>query len=268
MSVRERIFYVIEPSSGSKHSKWFDIFIMTLIVLSVLGVILESFESLSTAYPIFFSDFEKLSVIIFTIEYLLRLFTADLLYKDRKPVMAVLKVMFSFYGLIDLAAILPFYLPLLFAMDMRFIRVLRLLRLFRVLKLVRYNHSFDLLIKVVKEKKPELGITFFITFILMLLASALMYFAEKGTQPEAFPNIVASFWWAITTLTTVGYGDVYPVTDLGKVIASFMAILGIGIVALPTGILSSAFFNMTKKTHDVEKCPHCGKDIHEISHND
>ena len=171
--------------------------------------------------------------------------------------------MFSFFGIIDLAAVLPFYLPLIFPMDLRFVRILRLLRLFRILKLTRYNHSMQLVVDVVKDKKAELGITVFVTFLLMLLASAFMYFAEHESQPDKFPNIVASFWWAVTTLTTVGYGDVFPITNAGKLVASFMAILGIAVVALPTGILSSAFFDLTRnqKSEEAKTCPHCGKKV-------
>ncbi len=264
MNLRKRIYEVIEPSSGHHHSKFFDIFIMSLIVLSVTEVILESFEPIRESYGHILNEFEKWSVIIFSIEYLLRLFTADLMYPKKSIPMAVLSVMVSFYGIIDLAAILPFYLPLLITLDLRFVRILRLLRLFRILKLTRYNHSMELVIHVLKDKKAELGITVFVTFILMLLASAFMYFAEHEAQPNAFPNIVAAFWWAITTLTTVGYGDVYPITNSGKIIASFMAILGIAVVALPTGILSSAFFDMTrmKKGSEGKKfCPHCGEKL-------
>ncbi|MCP4459622.1 MAG: ion transporter [Cytophagales bacterium] len=263
MNIREKIFNVIEPESGHHHSKFFDIFIMTLIILSVLGVILESFEPLRLEYADAFYQFEKWSVIIFTIEYILRLLTADLLHKNMSIVGAFFKVFISFYGLIDLVAILPFYLPLFVAMDLRFVRILRLLRLFRVMKLTRYNHSMTVVIQVLKDKRPELGITAFVMFILMLLSSSLMYYSEHEAQPEVFPNIVSAFWWAITTLTTVGYGDVYPITALGKTVASFMSLLGILVIALPTGILSSAFFNMTHKKKHIDFCPHCGKDIHQ-----
>lgn len=261
MTVREKIFEIIEPSSQNKVSRYFDLFIMTLIVLTVIEVILESFVSFRASYTGAFDLFETFSVGVFTLEYLLRLLTADLKYKNNNYVVAAFKFMFSFFGLIDFLAILPFYLPLFLVLDLRFIRLLRLIRLFRILKLIRYNSSLILVLQVLKEKRPELGITLFITFILMLLSSTLMYFVENKSQPEAFPNILASFWWAIATLTTVGYGDVYPVTNLGKVIASFVAILGIGIVALPTGILSSAFYEMIQRKNQKHTCPHCGEEL-------
>lgn len=261
MTLREKIFQIIEPSSENKVSRYVDVFIMALIILTVVEVILESFESFRAAYTGIFDLFELFSVSIFTLEYVLRLITADLKYKNNHYLIAAFKFIFSFFGLIDFLAILPFYLPLFLALDLRFIRLLRLIRLFRILKLIRYNSSLLLVLQVLKEKRPELGITLFITFILMLLSSTLMYFVEHESQPEAFPNIIASFWWAIATLTTVGYGDVYPVTNMGKLIASFVAILGIGIVALPTGILSSAFYEMIQRKDDKKSCPHCGKEI-------
>jgi len=234
---------------------------MSLIMLSVLAVILESFDSLRRSYSIEFTLFETFSVLIFTIEYLMRLATADLKYRGQNFFVAAGRIMISFYGLIDIAAILPFYLPLLISLDLRFVRILRLLRLFRALKLARYNKSLALVIDVLKDKRPELGITVFVTFILMLLASTLMYFAEHDAQPVEYPNIVGAFWWAVTTLTTVGYGDVYPITVAGKIIASFMAILGIAVVALPTGIISSAFFDKTRASKKSKFCPHCGEPL-------
>jgi voltage-gated potassium channel len=261
VDISKKIFELIDPSSGHHKSKVFDIFIMSLIFLSVMEVILESFDSLNIAFEREFALFENFSVIVFTIEYLLRLLTADLKYKGKGYFISVLTLMFSFFGLIDLIAILPFYLPLLITMDLRFVRILRLLRLFRALKLARYNKSIALVVSVLKEKRPELGITLFVTFILMLLASTLMYFAEHDAQPEEFPNIVGAFWWAVTTLTTVGYGDVYPITVIGKVIASLMALLGIAVVALPTGIISSAFFEKTRQLKKNAYCPHCGEPL-------
>jgi voltage-gated potassium channel len=262
MTLREKIFEIIEPSSENRLSSYVDMFIMTLIILTVVEVILESFHSFRSSYAGLFDMFETFSVTVFTLEYVLRLLTADLKYKSKNYGISALKFSFSFFGLIDFLAILPFYLPLFLALDLRFIRLLRLIRLFRILKLIRYNSSLLLVLQVLKEKKPELGITLFITFILMLLSSTLMYFVENESQPEAFPNILASFWWAIATLTTVGYGDVYPITGLGKLIASFVAILGIGIVALPTGILSSAFYETIQRKNEKEKCPHCGEELH------
>ena len=172
-------------------------------------------------------------------------------------------------AIIDLMAILPFYLPLLLPVDLRFLRILRLTRLLRLLKVQRYSKSLQLIGIVLKKKKEELIVTVFVTFILMVFASTLMYYLESDVQPDQFPNIISAFWWAIATLTTIGYGDVYPVTGWGRLLSGIIALLGIGLVALPTGILSSGFIEelSRQKSKDIEKseqykyCPYCGKRI-------
>ncbi len=151
-------------------------------------------------------------------------------------------------AIVDLLAIAPFYIEivasqmgLLEMMDLRFIRVLRLMRLLRIFKLNRYSSSMKMIGAVIKEEKEKLFITVFMTSILMVLAAALIWTVEHEVNPTWFPNIYASMWWAVATLTTVGYGDVYPVTPMGKILSGVIALLGIGLVALPTGILSGSF---------------------------
>jgi voltage-gated potassium channel len=234
--------------------KKLEIFIFLLIALNVAAVMLESVESLSVKYRTAFQWFEVFSVVIFTVEYVVRLWNAK-----RK-----LKFLFSPFGLIDLIAILPFYLPYLIAMDLRMIRILRLSRLFRVVKIGRYSKSLRLVAEVLKTKREPLFLTLFITFLLLLFASSLMFYAENDVQPDKFENIFQSFWWAVATLTTVGYGDIFPVTSMGKFLSGIIAILGIGLVAMPTGIISSGFIEALErkgKIKDVVKCPHCGKEI-------
>jgi voltage-gated potassium channel len=170
-------------------------------------------------------------------------------------------------GIIDLIAIIPFYLPFIFPFDLGVIRILRLFRLLRIFKLGRYSKSLKTITYIFKETKSELSITVFITFILMILSSTLMYYIEHDDQPELFASIGDAFWWAIATLTTVGYGDVYPVTGLGKLLSGIIALIGIGFVALPTGIISSAFIEKIqtdkkrKEKESICECPHCGKNI-------
>ena len=140
----------------------------------------------------------------------------------------------------------------------------RISKLLRILKINRYTSALGLIIGVVKDKKDELIATVFVMGFMIIISSTMMYYFESEVQPEAFPNIVASFWWSIATLTTVGYGDIYPVTAMGKLFASIIAILGIGLVALPTGIISSGFIEIiTKKDNSKSKivCPHCGESI-------
>tara|TARA_B100000809_G_C14954968_1_gene465243 strand:- start:101 stop:622 length:522 start_codon:yes stop_codon:yes gene_type:complete len=161
-------------------------------------------------------------------------------------------------GIIDLLAILPFYLPFILPFDLR---MLRLFRLLRVLKLSRYSKSLKTISNVLKDTKSELVITIFIAFIFLILSSTLMYYFEHEAQPDKFANVGESLWWAVATLTTVGYGDIYPVTGLGKFMSGIIALIGIGFIALPTGIISSAFINRVQKNKDSEnkcKCPNCG----------
>ena len=267
-TIKNRVFQVVEKAKpGDIPSQVFDHSIEALIVLNIVAVILESFSIIKTAYSHLFTTFEIFSVTVFTAEYLLRVWTADLKYPEKTKLKARIAFVCSGMAIIDLLAILPFYVPLTLRIDLRVLRILRLTRILRVLKLGRYSKSLELIGRVLKRSKADLAVTFFVTFLLLLLASSLMYFVENPAQPDKFPNIVASAWWTIITLTTVGYGDVYPVTLLGKILGGIIALLGIGLVALPTGIISSGFMeeirlNNLKSTSISQKpmiCPHCGK---------
>lgn len=252
-------------------------FISTLIILNIVAIMIQSFESVAIKYNTFFFVFEVFSVIIFSVEYLLRFWVSDLIYTDKSPTRARLKYIFSFMGLIDLLAILPFYLPFFIKVDLRFLRILRLMRLFRLFKLAHYSDSIRMVGKVMNDKKNELTITLLGAFVLLLLTSTLMFEIEHDAQPEQFPNVFASLWWAVATLTTIGYGDVYPITALGKFLAGLTAIFGIGLVAIPTGLISVGFIeeldNLKKKKTKSEAeancdgakfCPHCG---HKLDNN-
>lgn len=265
-SYKKRIFEIIDRAKDNDVvSKMFDYIIMTLIILNTTSIILESFAHLAEKYQGVFYYLEVVSIIIFTIEYLLRFWTADLKFECKKSSFrSRIKYLFSFEALIDLIAILPFYLPMLIPFDLRVLRTLRLTRLFRLFKFNRYSKAMNLIGKVITDKKEELFATIFLMCFLILISSTLMHHFESEVQPDAFPNIVASFWWAVATLTTVGYGDIYPITSVGKLLATIIAILGIGLVALPTGIISSGFIDeLTKKKDDDIRCPHCGKQINE-----
>lgn len=220
-----------------------------------MALVLESYDEIELKYGEHFRIFEIFSIIIFTLEYLGRLYTANLNGRPRS------KFVFSFYGMVDLLAILPFFLPFIVKLDLRVLRILRLFRIIRIFKLGRFNNSFKTIKEVLQATKNELLMTVFIAFILLLISSTLMYYVESDVQPEKFKSIPHAFWWAIATLTTVGYGDVYPITGVGKLISSVIAIIGIGFVALPTGILSSAYMEKIKKKEKV-KCRHCGKAMH------
>lgn len=255
-------------NSGDEHKGWIykidDVLINGLIVLNVIAIILESFHDIYLEYHNFFYVFELFSVAIFTFEYILRIWVADIYYLHLSGVKARFRYIFSLYGLIDIIAILPFYIPNLIKLDLRFVRILRLLRLFRIFKLIKYSSSLQLIGNVIKNRKNELLITIFVTTIIILIASSLMYELENEVQPDKFPNILASFWWAVATLTTIGYGDVYPLTGWGQFLAAITAIFGIGLVAVPTGILSMGFVEEIGKKNskkEKNKCPHCGESL-------
>lgn len=264
---KTRIFRLVEKGShGQRLNRLFDYFIMSLILLSVISIILESISEINIEYGKILNGFDLFTIIVFSIEYIMRLYVSDLTHPSTNRIKSALKFIFSAAGLIDLLAILPFYLPMLIKMDLRFLRVLRLTRFLRILKVSRYNDSLNLIWTVIKEKKSELAVTGFVTFLILLLASFIMYYVEGEKQPEQFPNILSAFWWAVATLTTVGYGDVYPITGLGKMISGLIAVLGIGLVALPTGLISAGFMNKIesrKQTKQDNVCPHCGKAINE-----
>ena len=241
-TVRHRLFAVIEPAEkNDRLSRIFDISVMLLIIINVAAVIIESLNGKSSMTVAVLDKIEIVSVIIFTLEYAARIATADLKFPCGSRFKSVVKYGISFMAVVDLLAIIPFYLPMLIAVDLRFLRMLRLTRLLRVLKINRYTKSLKMISRVLKRKREDLIVTIFVMTILLLLSSSVMYYLECDAQPDVFPNIIAAFWWAIATLTTVGYGDVYPVTIWGKVISAIIAVLGIGIVALPTGIISSGF---------------------------
>jgi voltage-gated potassium channel len=222
--------------------------------------VLESYKELRADYGDLFNLIEVFSVTIFTIEYLLRLWVSRL---DEEVNNSRMKFAFSTYGIIDLIAIVPFYLPMIIPIDLRIVRILRLLRLLRIFKLGRFSKSLKTINQVFKETKSDLSITLFIVVILLILSSTLMYFIENEAQPEKFASIGHSLWWSIATLTTVGYGDVYPITGMGKFLSSIIALIGIGFIALPTGIISSAFIkklqdNSSNEFSGMCQCPNCG----------
>jgi voltage-gated potassium channel len=246
----------------TKLDKAINTFLIVLIILNTAAVIFETEESIYAKYYQLFHDFDVFSVAIFTIEYILRLWVCTDNPKYQHPVKGRLKYIFSWGALVDLVAILPFYLPILFGLDLRFIRMFRLMRFFRFFKLGRYMTASKLVVRVIQSKKEELVISFIITMFLILMASCLMYYTEHDVQPEKFSSIPHTMWWSVATLTTVGYGDIYPITPLGKTLTAFISILGIGIFALPTGILASGFSEEFKKLKKkVIICPHCGEDI-------
>jgi voltage-gated potassium channel len=215
----------------------FDIFIYALIIANIVAMVLESHQSIEKQFSRGFHYFELVSILIFSLEYLYRILTS---FKEEKW-KGVKKYMFSFFGLIDLISILPFYLKQFVLLDGRFFRILRLFRLSRVFKLGRDSKSLKLFIKALTSVKNELKFTLFLSILTILFSASAIYFLENEAQPEVFSSITASLWWATVSLATVGYGDIVPITVWGKVFASIISLVGIGVVAIPTGIISASF---------------------------
>jgi voltage-gated potassium channel len=263
--MKQKIYKLVEKGShGSQINLIFDYLIITLIVFNVIAIALDTLSGLTPQFLESLKLFEIVSIIIFTIEYLMRLYVSDLTHPSSNRVKSLIKFIVSPYGLIDLLAILPFYIPLIITMDLRFLRIIRLIRFFRVFKISRYNSTLKLIGGVLKEKKAEFGMTFFIATLLLLISAYLMYFIENPVQPDKFPNIFASLWWAVATVTSVGNGDITPITTLGKAISGIIAALGIGLIALPTGIISAGFMEKAEQLKKDKKkiiCPHCGKEL-------
>ncbi|PKM95883.1 MAG: hypothetical protein CVU84_03520 [Firmicutes bacterium HGW-Firmicutes-1] len=258
--LKNRIYEIMELTNEHDNlAKAFDYSILALITINVAAIILESYKNIYAAYYLTFLAIERVSIVVFTIEYVLRLWLADLHYtNENRKIWVRIKYIFTFMALIDLFAILPFYFPVLIGYDLR---VFRIARLFRVMKLTRYSRAMKLIKDVIKAKKDELFAMIMIMLILIIISSTIMFYIESPSQPEAFPNIIATCWWSIATLTTVGYGDVYPVTWAGKILSSIIAIFGIGLIALPTGIVSTGFIDVLKNKDKDNICPYCGKKI-------
>ncbi|MDR1873193.1 MAG: ion transporter [Deltaproteobacteria bacterium] len=259
-SFKNKIFNILYLNKNSFIGLLFNYFIVLLIFLNIVLLIVESFDD-------FFIDvnysFEYFTVIIFSLEYLARLWTADLLYPDLSAIKSRVHFAFSFLAIIDLIAILPFFIPMLIPVNLISLRSLRLIRLFRLLKLTRHTDALLTVAAVLRNKFYQLISSLIVVFIIILIASIVMYNVEYAAQPTVFNNAFSSFWWAIATITTVGYGDIYPVTVTGRILSSIISFLGIALVAIPTGIISAGFNELTDKTATDEYnfCPYCGRKL-------
>lgn len=254
--IKTRAFEIIQPADGrDAASRCFDIVLVMLILFNVVAVFIDTLDLPQAAHNAI-AVFDVVSIALFTAEYILRIWTADLLYPDNPAAIARMKYVFSFMGLVDLLSIAPFYIPSS-TVDLRILRLLRIFRLLRVLKLGHYSDSMALVGRVLKSRKDQLASSILVIMILIVIASVVMFDVEHEAQPEAFSNAFSSLWWAVATLTTVGYGDIYPITTLGKVISAVIALLGIGLVAVPSGIISAGFIDALGG--EEKRCPHCGK---------
>jgi len=248
-SYMRRIFYnILEQGNSSSLARLINLLLMLLIMSNVMAVIIASDREIYLELQVFFDNFELFSIAIFTIEYLFRAWTCVEDPDYQSAVIGRLKYMVSPMALVDLIAVLPFYLGIIFNIDARFLRVLRL---FRIFKLSRHFSAMSVLLAVIKTELPTLISAIFIMLVLVVLASAGMFLVERDVQPDTFGTIPRAMWWATITLTTVGYGDVIPVTVGGKVLGIFITILGVGMAALPAGIIASGFSREVHKRRET-----------------
>lgn len=264
LTLRRRVYEWLEP--GDQGSAWehlFDFLLILMILGSVLVVVLESMPEM-VAYGQPLATVEHWIVYFFSIEYLLRIWTAPEIGKFGSGWQARLRYAVSPMALVDLAAIAPFYLESMAASNTVVLRLLRIFRLVRVLKFGRYHASIGIFGRVLLLRRAELMVSLVLVLALVTITSTLMYAVEHDAQPKAFASIPAAMWWGIVTLTTVGYGDVFPVTAAGKVVAGVSVLLGVGLFALPAGILASGFSEEMARERRVKQCkncPHCGGEL-------
>lgn len=254
--MKKRVFDIIQIGyRGDLPSRIFDIAIAVIIILNIFAMTLSTFKTLEPAAPLF-EWIEIITLAVFCVEYVLRLWTADLLYPQSGKIGSRLRFLVSYDGIIDLLTILPFYWLSGFIV----FRMLRVVRIFRLFKINSQYDSFNVITAVLKEKRNQIISSVFIILILMLASSIGMYSAEHDAQPDKFENAFSGIWWSISTLMTVGYGDIYPITVVGKIMAIFTAFLGVGVVAIPTGIISAGFVERYRMDEQSDRT------YHDISH--
>lgn len=281
--IKQKIYNVIrEDHKNTISGTLFDTIIVVFIMLNITFIIIETFNPPSWFIPIY-NVVEFITVVVYTIEYFLRIWTAPLKYPEEKTYKARLKYMISFMAIIDLMSILPAYLPFVFVINFKVLRILKVFKLLRVFKIGRYVDSFSAIVYVLKSKAHQLISSVIILFVLLIMASVIMYDIESQVQPEVFENALSSLWWAVATVTTVGYGDLYPITTAGKILGIVVVLMGVGLVAIPTGIISAGFvesigmftgeteinsddkqlINNKQITFKARYCPYCGKPMEE-----
>lgn len=264
--MKRRVYKLLSVSKTTGDLSWYiDAFLVTLILLNVAAVILVSMEPIRVKFRMYFLLFEYFSIVVFTIEYLLRIWTANLNPRYQRPIIGNINYALTPLAIFDLLAVLPFFLPF-FGMDLRLLRFLRVFRIFRLLKITRYLAALDLINRVIVKKKEEFVVSFILTGFLLIVASTFMYYVENNAQPDKFSSIPETMWWGVITLTSVGYGDVYPITPLGRLLGGIIAIIGIGLFALPAGIFAAGFSNeIAQVKQNSTTCPSCGQAIEKNS---
>lgn len=270
---KQKVHGLLHPEIvGDKHwDKVINVFIIVLIILNIVAVILETVKPINDKYETFFYYFDVVSVIIFSVEYVLRVWSSNQEEKYKHSIWGRLKYMLSPGALIDLIAIIPSFLHAFIGLDLRVLRMLRLLRILRLFRLTAYTQPAQMIANVFKKRASELALSFILAIFLIIISSCIIYFAEHlypSAKESKFQSIPETLWWAVVTLTTTGYGDMYPLTALGKTMAGIIMLTGVAFFALPAGIITAGFIdefrlNRIKKTH---RCPNCGEPIEMDDH--
>ena len=261
---RKRISEIIEVgSSGDWISRFYDLVNSTSIVLNLVVSVLYTFESFRAAFGGVLLSVETVTVAFFAADYLLRLWTARFLFPKQPPLKGLWTYMTSFSGLVDLLSFLPYYLPFFFPAGAVAFRMFRVVRIFRLFRINAYYDSLNVITQVITSKGQQLLSSVFIILVLMLASSLCMYSLEHEAQPEVFTNAFSGIWWSVSTLLTVGYGDIYPITTVGKLFGIIISFLGVGMVAIPTGIISAGFVDQYSRIKRLSEYAH-ESDIHFI----
>ncbi len=264
---RKRIFEIIQIRKETDiASRMFDLLIVGLILINLVLSICFTFDELER-FDALMHGIEGVTIFFFTVEFMLRLWTADLLYR-RSRVRSAFRYAVSFNGIVELLSIIPFFLPFIFPKGIIAFRMFRVVRILRLFQANTYSDSLSTILIVLRRKRNQMLSSMLIIFVIMIMASLLMYGFEHEAQPDVFTNAFSGIWWATSTVLTVGYGDIYPVTIAGQIASIIITFLGVGMVAIPTGILSAGFTeyvseqNAHKKKHKKkEYCPYCGEKL-------
>jgi len=255
-------FYAILVSERSTNptGRLFNFVIVCLIIVNIAAIILETVHTLYAEYKLYFDVVEIYTLTIFSIEYFLQVWICTLNPKYNHPVLGRLKFMATPMPIIELLVILPLFISIISHYDFRYLAILRFVMVLRIFRLSKYSDALHTFKHVFQDKKEELVLTFISIIILLIITSCTMYYIEKDVNQD-FSSIPETMWWAASTLTTVGYGDVVPQTPLGKFLGSAIAILGIAMFAIPAGLISSSFTDLVQSKKKKKKCPHCGEEI-------
>lgn len=259
--IRHRVYVFLEPDVvETKGEKYFDLGMIVLILLNIVALMVDTVESIHAAYGPYLATFEDISIGIFAVEYFLRVWS---IVEDKRysgSLWGRIKFVFTPMALVDLFSFLP---AILFVtLDLRFLRILRVLRVIRLFKIVRYVEVVKMMDHVIKAKRSELIMSFVFVVMVLVMVSFILFYAENSVQPDKFSSVPQTMWWSVETLTTVGYGDIVPVTAIGQFLAGLIAILGIGLFAIPTSIITAGYLEeFSRKKHHGEVCPTCGQPI-------